>query len=309
MTKKYQEIPLNFKDIQNYLIYKQNEVVNAFFNSDVKKYFFYDTCSILHHSNSKKRQFIINYLVEKSATIIITRTVLMELTANSFKLHSIQVEYFKELYESGLKIFLMDEEIIFNCFKKYLNITIEDANKLLGFAVKEICKFKTKTKYIINQMTKNMSNKLLGINPGNTELFTDFFRFARSLKSHGDSLAEELIFICIIVLTRIPMGKYFFISDDLNVRYQVIIINKYIEKHHKMSVPIQITTASLLNKMYRDNFINNKEDMVEILKSAFKGNVSIFYVGEYDIEQKYKSFKCEEIIDRLLNEKDFRILY
>jgi len=61
--------------------------------------------------------------------------------------------------------------------------------------------------------------------------------------------------------------------------------------------------------MYRDGVLTNRDDMIEILKASLPGNVNVFFVGEYDIEQRYESFKCEELIDRLLNEKDFKILY
>ncbi len=307
MTKKYQEVPSNFSSFESYMIYKKEEVVDAFTNAH--QYFFYDTCSILHHSNSAKRQSIINYLRSKADIIIVTRTVLMELTANSFELHPVQIQYFSELYNSGLKIILFDEELIYDCLKEALSISTDDANKLLGYAIKEVSIYKTKTREVIENMDKSILNKLIGANPGNRELFSTFCQYARSLKSEGDSLAEELILICIIVLTRIPAGRYFLISDDTRIMSQVISVNKYILRYHGRKEPYQLTTASLIQKMYKDHEIVERDDMLEILQAAFNGNVHVFYVGEYDIQLMDQTFKCEDLIDRMINERDFIVIY
>jgi len=307
MVKKYQEVPSNFSSFERYVIYKKEEVVDTFIKAH--QYFFYDTCSILHHSNSSNRHIIINYLKSKADVIVVTRTVLMELTANSFELHPTQIQYFSELNSGGFKVILFDEEIIYNCLKEVLNITTEEANILLGYAIKEVCRYKGKTSEIIENMDKRMSGKLKGTNPGNRELFTAFFQYARAHKSEGDSIAEELLLICIIVLTKIPLGRYFIISDDMRMRSHVISVNDYILKHHGRKEPYQLTTSSLVYKMYKDNVLTDRDNMIEIMKSAFKGNVNAFFVGEYDIQQRYESFKCEDLIDRLLNEKDFKIIY
>lgn len=307
MTKKYQEIPSNFNVFKKYIIHEKNEVINVL--TAAHRCLFYDTCSILHHSKSMNRQIIIDYLRSKTDTMVITRTVLMELTANSFELHSVQLQYLKELFDSNFKVVLFDEELIFDCLKDALNINTVDANKLLGYAVKEISKSKAKTYEIIESMDKPISNKLKGANPGDRELFNTFFRHARALKSEGDSIAEELILICIIVLTKIPIGKYILISDDMRIRSLVISINEYILIHHGRKEPYQLTTASIIYKMYKESILTSKANMLEIMESAFVGNVNVFFIGEYDIKVEYKSFNSEDLIDRLITEKDFKIIY
>lgn len=307
MVKKYQEVPSNFGVFKGYVIFEKAEVINAF--TEAHKYFFYDTCSILHHSNSANRQVIIDFIKSKVDILIVTRTVLMELTANSFDLHPVQVQYFKELFENGLKVVIFDEEITLDCLKEAITIGNEDANKLLGYAVKEVTRFKTKTNEIVNSMDEPTSDRLKSMFPGNQELYTSFFQYARTLKTQGDSLAEELILICIIVLTKVPTGSYILISDDLRIRAQVITVNDYILHHHGRKEPYQLTTASLIYKMYNNQIVTDKAVMLEILESTTTGNVNVFVVGEYDIQIVYCSFACEELINRLISEKDFRIIY
>lgn len=306
MTKKYQEVPTNFNVLKPYIIYEKNEVINEFYNR--RHYFFYDTCSFLHHSNTLDRSYIIQYLKNEDAIIIITRTVLMELTANSFNLHPTQLRYLKELYNAELKILLLDEEIVADCIKNISNISNKEANILLGHAIKEVSKYKTITNKLKNNMDSTLKNKII-INPANTLMFNLFFRYARSQKVQGDSLAEELIFICIIVLTKIPLDKYILISDDLSIRNSVIRVNAYLDKHHKVKSPIQITTPALIYKMYKKSIITSKQDMINILDHVTNERITVYYLGEYDIKIENHSFDKEDLINRLISEEEFKIIY
>ncbi len=308
MTKAYQEVSANFNDFESYVIYNKDDVIKAFVKTQY--HLFYDTCSILHHSNSSNSKKIIGYLKSQTDTIFITRTVLMELapSTSSYKLHPTQVNYFKELYESGFKIVIFDEELILDCLKEALVITIEDANKLLGFAVKEISRNKTKIYHILETIDKTTSDKLKRTDPGNKELFSKFFRFARNSKEHEDSLAEELILICFIVLTRIPSGKYNLMSDDTRCIPLFMKTDEYVKKHHAFVKLFQSTTTSLLFKMHNESLVSRSE-MIEIIKCANKNKVPVGYVGEMDLSLKKDTFDCNDLVDKIINDKYFRILY
>lgn len=312
MNKKYREIPSNFDDFKDYLVCDKVEVLKDILARE--KCFFYDTCSIQHHSNSDNRQYIIDYLKSKKATIILTRTVLMELSANSFDIHLVQIQYFKELHKNGIKVVLFNEEYVYDCLKEVFNKNNEELNLLLGHAVKEISKHKGKTYQILNDMDKDLAIKIKGSNPGKSQLFTTFFEEARSKKEEHDSLAEELIFICIIILTSIPYLsdniKYIFFSNDLATRTKMIALVEYIFKHHRKKESYQLTTATMVYKMYKENILINKEKMVEIMRSTYSlSNANIYYVGEYDITLVSGKFTCEEIVDKIIDEKDFKIMY
>jgi len=72
------------------------------------------------------------------------------------------------------------------------------------------------------------------------------------------------------------MGRYILISDDMRIRPQVISVNDYILRHHGRKEPYQLTTSAFVYKMYKDNVLTNREDMIEIMKAAFKENVRVF---------------------------------
>ncbi len=308
MAKKYQEVPLNFADIKDYLIHEKEEVVNSFLCG--VNYFFYDTCSIQHHSNSENRGYIIEYLASKKATIILTRTVLMELSPNTSTIHRTQIQYFKELHNRGLKVLLFNEEYTFACLRECFNIPLAELNALLGFAVREISSYKTKIYEIMNAIDSRTAINIKGNRPERKELFSRFFTEARARKEEGDSLAEELMFICIIILTKIPsQSRFVFFSNDLSARAKVIALNEYIYRHHEKKEPYQLTTAAMVYKMFHNNILKNWDQLLEIMHKTYtSGRAKIFYVGEFDLKQQTGTYDSEEVVKRIVEDNEFKVI-
>lgn len=307
MTKVYKEVPENFEDIKNYIV-EEDKSINTLILSE--KLFFYDTCSIVTQSKSIYRKKIIEFILKVEGTIILTRTILMELTDNDNLLFRAQVDYFKEIYEYGINIVLLNEEDILAYLNKCIDIKIEDANKLLGQAIINVSKQKGLVYEIKQLNSRNIINRMLD-NTGSsrTELYTDFFKYARSMKVSKDNLGEELMFICFIVLSRVPGGKLFFLSNDLNSRAAVIELNNHIENLYDRREPYQMTSVSLFYKMYKDGIIKHKETMKEMFDNTTVGNIKAYYMGKYDIELRFKSFEKDELIEKIFTEDDFKVIY
>lgn len=307
MPKRYKEIPSNFNEIQDYLVHEKDTMVSMYFQGNA--YFFYDTCSLIHHSNALNHGEIIKYLKNHGATIIVTRIVLMELTGDSFQLHPNQIAFFRAMHENGLIVVLLDEECIASCLKEALSISNEEANLLLGYAIKEVSRHKTAIYQVIQTFEPTLRGNLLGSTPGNELLYDSFFQHARSQKTQGDRLAEEMILICIIILTKIPIGTYVFISDDLRIRQKVIATNTYLEKHHSVREPFQLTTCALVYRMCKESMLSTKQEILDILNAAFSDNVYVYYLTDRDIELRYDSFKTEELAEHMMYTADFNVIY
>lgn len=307
MSKRYKDIPDNYNEVKEFFVTDTEKVINNIFGRE--KRYFYDTCSIIHHSNSKSYNHIINYLNKQEAVIIITRTVLMELTSNNFKIDPIQIKFFKDIYKSEIPMLLIEEEIVFFILKYALNITNGDANKLLGYAFHEVSRYKAAIYNIKENFETNFINKLSNKNTESKDLYNIFFQTARNNKQESDSLAEELIFIISIILTKIPGGKYYLISDDLKIRSNLISINSYTEKHHNIKAPVQITSSRIIYEMHRKNIIKNKEEMIEILIACSRGNINTYCMGEDDIKLYKRTYTVEELVNKIITEPSFCIAY
>ncbi len=297
MTSRYIETPDNYNEISSYLITDINQIKTLFYEYDVKC--FYDTCSLQHHSNLSDKSIILNFLLNRCGLIIISRTVLMELSGEEHRVQSRQLNFIKEMYEYGLKILLIDEEDALIITREAVDFSNEDSNYLLGYAIKQVMKSRKAVCNLVNSFPANLKAKLLGNNPVKTSLYKSFFSKARQNKVSGDSLAEELIFICLIVLTKVPLAKYIFLSDDLASTQTVIGLREYIKLYHEVDCPQMLTTPKITEIMVKENICNERLALMDILNCASNGQVPVLCIDEYDLDVVHKSFDKNEFLNKL----------
>lgn len=307
MNKVYQETPNNVNDILGYVISDVSEIIKILGMN--KRFYFYDTCSILYHSNSNNRTKIISYLKSKEAVIVINATVLMELTSNTFKIDNKQVNYIKEISENGIKLILLKEEYTFNVLKKYTSLSNDECNKLLSFAICQMIKSKNKIYEIISDLDKSLQLKFKGVNQSTNEIYTDFFSLARSKKDSEDSLGEELIFLTIILLNKLPGKTFIYLSDDKKSTSQLINIKKYILKYYENERVMQLTTAAIIYKLYNQKIVIDKDVLLEIINCTSNDKrVAVRYIGEYDLEEKTEKFSTEDLIKMIAHKSEIKII-
>lgn len=297
MTSRYSETPDNYNEISCYLITDIDQIKTLFYEYDVKC--FYDTCSLQHHSNLSDKSIILNFLLNKCGLIIITRTVLMELAGEEHHIQYRQLNFVKDMYEYGLKIVLIDEEDALVITREAVDFSNEDSNFLLGYAIKQVMKSRKAVSNLVNCFPPNLKNKLLSNNPVKTSLYESFFSKARQNKVSRDSLAEELIFICLIVLTKVPLGKYIFLSDDLASTQTVIGLREYIKLYHRVDCLKMLTTPKITEIMVKENICNERAVLIDILNCAFNGRVPVLCIDEYDLTVVHKSYEKNEFINKL----------
>jgi hypothetical protein len=203
---------------------------------------------------------------------------------------------------------LIDEEDFLEIIREAIELSNKEANTLLSYAIKQLSKSQKAVNQLKNQMTSELKNNLLTIIPGNRLLFEDFFNFARNTKESGDSLAEELIFICLIPLTKMPFGKYIFLSDDLASVPTVINLQEYIKKHHNMDCLKMISTAKITNILIKEKICTETVILSNILNAAFPGKIPVFCLEENDLNVQHKTFDKEIFLQKLQDENfDVRV--
>lgn len=307
MNKNYKYTPENFNDIKDYIIESNyiEDIIKA------KYCFFYDTCSILTHSNSMNRNKIIDYIKIKKGVVIITRTVLMELQDKHNIIQQQQVDYLKELYLNSVKIILLNEEDIFKILNQLIDTNISESNKLLGYSIIQVSNVKGTIYDIKNNIAENIFKEMMDDKKNNKkELYTEFFELARNEKKSNDNLGEELMFICFIVLTRTKLiGKLVFLSNDLKSRDSIISLNLYTKKHFNREEPYQLTSSTMVYNLFKEKLIEQRSEMSEMLNTMFNGNITIYYMGEYDISLRRRVFDIDELINYIFDNNGFKVIY
>lgn len=308
MEKIYKEVPDNFNDLKDYLVQEREIYIDNFLEAE--NIYFYDTCSIQCHSNSNNRDKIITYIKNTNGIVVITRTVLMELGGNGGFIQDSVIDYISEFYNANVPVILFNEEELFYILKSILSLTTEECNKLLGNVIGQVASYEGTIYEIKRENPNNIYRRLHNPNYSSDCLYKEFFDFARSYKSSGDNLGEELMFICFCILSKIHLlSKLIFLSNDIKSRDSVISVNEYTKRHHDKIEPYQLTTATLLYKLQRERLITSKSHLTEIFKKSFNGNVPFYYTDEFSINMEYNKLPVPELVDLIFEKGDFRIYY
>ncbi|MGL5677500.1 MAG: hypothetical protein ACRDDX_13900 [Cellulosilyticaceae bacterium] len=274
-----------------------------------KRFYFYDTCSILYHSQSANRKKIISFLKDNNAVVMITTTILMELTSDLFKIRSIQMEYIKEIFNSGIKIIVLKEEQIGEVLKAYTTLSNVECNDVLAYGIREMSKAKHKIYDIIKNEPIQNQRKFKGVDKVPTEIYSDFFTTARAQKETQDSLGEELIFLCIIVLSRLPGKQFIYLSDDKKSMPQVIIIQQYIAEYYDAKEFTQLSTAGIVYRLYKSYDVSAQEVLVEILEcTTSDNNIGIWCLQEFDINPKRITTTPQKLVQEMVTQDDFKVI-
>jgi hypothetical protein len=311
MEKTYMETPYNFDDIKKYVILDKKEAVDMILAADIC--FIYDTSAIRSHAKISDITPLISYIKSKNGIVIITKTVVMEMCSNNHMIWNEHIDFIKRLSDAGINVLKFDEEDTLQCLRRVYNYTQDVLNNSLKYALRTARKWKGSVDEIIGNSGSDMIRKLCGNDSySKTELFSTFFQMARSKKKSEDNLAEELIMVCIAILSNIPDRneyKYIIVSEDRGSIRKLLELSENLEKHTGSKKCSLLTTPALCQILIKDRLINTSE-LQNILDFTYEDRIiKVFCSEEYDLKPKEKDFNKEELQDKLLNDINFTIYY
>jgi hypothetical protein len=310
MTKTYDETPQNFSDIVPYIIIdaKQSasEIVAAV------KCYFYDACSFRKHMNLNQPEYLFAYIMQTSGIVVITRCIIMELCSNDNKLWQEHISYIKKLNTAGIKVLVIFEEDIFEAEQLCFSSTAQ-INKHLANAVKTV---KGKAGTVEATLKSNpILTKMIFTDIESTDKnkYSKFFKKVRANKESGDSLGEELIIICMHILSNIPeinAYKYTLFSEDKAAISQLGRAFKNICQYLNTKSVNAITSAKLAQLLFEENIITEKTQVEEILSAGNTGtNIKILCSEKFDMVPTFKTLSCNELAVKISNSTGIHINY
>lgn len=309
MATSYTETPSNMADIMQYIMVDKSSCAQEIIMAKIC--FFYDTCAFRKHANLQHPEPLFEFLKRKNGIIVITRTILMELASASKILNAEYIDYLKKMHQAGLKILVIYEEDIFNvlsqCFTSYAQI-----NKYLDVAVK-VSKSTTGTINNVYKSDIKLRTDIMSANNTDGTLFERFFNTVRNSKESGDNLGEEMIAICIHMLSSIPEPhnyKYIVITEDKGAIRLINKIWKNILEYSTKNTVTAVTTVVLAQKIYQENLITTKAQVEEIVSAgSADGMITIVASEEYDLAPQEKTMLFSEISDKIMTPNAIRIYY
>lgn len=301
MGTVYKEVPDNWRELEPYV--SREGFIQDIFRK--KKCFFYDACSFRYHANMDGESIdrILAYIKEKDGIIVITRCILMELASSSGILNQEYIQYFRKISQSGLSLYVIYEEDLFQvmeiCFSTHaaINNFLVWSVRMMRGPVSTITKTLNEDGALSNMVIK-------GRNLDNREVYRRFFSSVRANKESGDNLGEELLGICLHILSQLPGeedGKFCVITDDKNAAGKIDGLFKKTNRQFRGKKIILFSTPKLAQILYTEEYITDRDMLIEILKFGGSGNIKVLGTQIYDLKSNEISLGYEEMADQIMS--------
>lgn len=311
MSVGYTDTPLNMADIAPYVITDTSDITKEIFEK--QKCYFYDTCSFRRHANlgQNEAEYLLKYIKSQNGIIVITRCILMELASHSGVLNEEYVEYIKQIQEFQIPVLVIYEEDLFStmdvCFGTNAAI-----NGYLCWAVRTLKNPVSTITETLEQNSPIHNEVIKGKNLDNGGIYKRFFEAVRKNKESKDNLGEELLAICLHILSHMPGeadGKFCIITDDKGAASKIDSLFKKTAAQHKGKKIIIFSTPKLVQVLYREHILENKEHIQTILSTGIEGNIVVLGTCIFDIRSREISISSEELAQLITEPNGIHIIF
>lgn len=303
MTTVYSENPSNWNAVESYV--NKGDFTRELFLR--KACYFYDACSFRYHANlcDHAAKKISEFMKRHDGLVVLTRCVLMELASVGGVLHPAYIRYFKNLDLCGLHVYVIYEEDLFEvlagCFSTYAKV-----NSFLMWATR-MMKSPVSTITVALEEEEGLAETFLkGKHLDDRGLFRRFFSAVRRRKEPGDHLGEELLGICLYMLSQLPgeeEGKFCLMTDDKGAAGKIDALFQRTPAEHRGKRIILFSTPKLAQTLYKENDIQEKECLLEILDMGSGGCIKVLGTQIYDLRSTILSLQREELADQIIQQK------
>lgn len=312
MATTYTETPGNFCEIERFVKTEIKEIKSIFFFAE--RVFFYDACSFQRHSNlaDKEKSILIKYFKERGIVIFILRCILMELAADRHKLTQEYIEFFKEMSGAGINVVLFNEEYTYDILSECFS-TNEKINEYLMWAVRTVKSPVSTIEETLNTDEKLTSEVMKGKNLKSSDLYQRFFAAVRGNKEHEDNLGEELISICVHILSYLPGvgdGKLCVLTDDKGAAGKIGSVMRRTNPHNRGARIIVFSTPKLVQHMFQEHVEIAEEEMINLISQGASGNIVVMGTTAFDLKVDEKiSMTGRELVQKIMEPNGINIVF
>ena len=312
MATTYTETPSNFCDIEVFVKTEISEIKSVFFTSE--KVFFYDACSFQRHSNleDKEKDILINYYCKREIAVFITRCILMELASNQHKLLEKYIAFIKSMSDAGVSVVMYNEEFTYDILSECFSSN-EKINEYLMWAVRMVKSPVSTIEETLNLDAKLHSEVIEGKSVKSSDLYHRFFRTVRGNKEHHDNLGEELIAICVHILSYLPGvfdGKLCVLTDDKGAAGKIDSVMRRTNPQNRGSKIILFSTPKLVQYMFQEHVAISEETMINLIAQGVSGNITVMGITAFDLRVDEKiSMTSRELARTIMEPNGIKIVF
>lgn len=312
MATTYTENPGNFCEIEAFVETQIKEMKSIFFSAE--RVFFYDACSFQRHSNlaDKEKNILIRYFKESGIVIFISRCILMELASDQHKLTEEYIELFKAMNGAGVKVVIFNEEYTYDILSECFS-TNEKINEYLMRAVRTVKSPVSTIEGTLKADKKLTSEVIEGKNLKSSDLYQRFFAAVRGNKEHEDNLGEELISICVHILSYLPGvydGKLCVLTDDKGTVGKIGSVMRRTNPHNRGARIIVFSTPKLVQHMFQEHVEISEDEMLNLISQGASGNIVVMGTTAFDLKVDEKiSMTSRELVQKIMEPNGINIVF
>ncbi len=312
MATTYTESPSNFCEVESFVETEISEIKSIFFS--IEKVFFYDACSFQRHSNlaDKEKDILINYYCERGIAVFITRCILMELASDQHKLIEKYIAFIKSMNDAGVPVILYNEEFTYDILSECFSSN-DKINEYLMWAVRMVKSPVSTIEETLKSDTKLHSEVIEGKSVKASDLYKRFFTTVRGNKEHHDNLGEELISICVHILSYLPGvfdGKLCVLTDDKGAAGKIDSVMRRTNPQNRGSKIILFSTPKFVQHMFQEHVEMSEEAMINLISQGRIGNITVMGITAFDLKVDEKiSMTSRELVQKLMEPNGIKIVF
>lgn len=312
MATTYTENPINFCEIEAFVETEIKEIKSVFFSAE--RVFFYDACSFQRHSNlaDKEKNILIKYFKERGIVIFITRCILMELASDHHKLTEEYIELFKGLNDVGVKVAIFNEEYTYDILSECFS-TNQKVNEYLMWAVRTVKSPVGTIEETLKADEKLTSEVIEGKNLKQSDLYKKFFAAVKGNKEHHDNLGEELIAVCVHIISYLPGvfdGKLCILTDDKGAVSKFYSMTRKTNLKYQGAKIILFSTPKLVQHMFQEHVEISEDEMINLISQGASGNIAVMGITAFDLKVDEKiSMTSRELVQKIMEPNGIKIVF
>ena len=312
MATTYTESPSNFCEVESFVETEISEIKSIFFS--IEKVFFYDACSFQRHSNlaDKEKDILINYYCERGIAVFITRCILMELASDQHKLIEKYIAFIKSMNDAGVPVILYNEEFTYDILSECFSSN-DKINEYLTWAVRMVKSPVSTIEETLKSDAKLYSEVIEGKSVKASDLYKRFFTTVRGNKEHHDNLGEELISICVHILSYLPGvsdGKLCVLTDDKGAAGKIDSVMRRTNPQNRGSKIILFSTPKFVQHMFQEHVEMSEEAMINLISQGRTGNITVMGITAFDLKVDEKiSMTSRELVQKIMEPNGIKIVF
>lgn len=312
MATTYTENPSNFREVESFVKTEISEIKSIFFSTE--KVFFYDACSFQRHSNlaDKEKNILISCYCERGIAVFITRCILMELVSGQHKLTEKYIAFIKSMNDAGVPVILYNEEFTYDILSECFSSN-DKINEYLMWAVRMVKSPVSTIEETLKSDAKLHSEVIEGKSVKASDLYKRFFTTVRGNKEHHDNLGEELISICVHILSYLPGvfdGKLCVLTDDKGAVGKIDSVMRRTNPQNRGSKIILFSTPKFVQHMFQEHVEMSEEAMINLISQGRTGNITVMGITAFDLKVDEKiSMTSRELVQKIMEPNGIKIVF